>query len=88
MHVQSLQGYFDNGAFFQEGKRVALPERKMAIVNILDIPVNINEVKKDDTEFWEEFDFLAKSSTDENLALSDFPRAYFGRDQIHIKDED
>lgn len=39
MEVQAVQGYFKNGFFHQSGKRVNLPEQRMVIVNVLNIPV-------------------------------------------------
>ncbi len=65
--VQALQGYFNNGVFYQEGRQVALPERKLVIVNVLDIPIDINESKKSDAEFWSAFDEMVKEANDEEL---------------------
>jgi hypothetical protein len=46
MRVKAMQGYFENGVFYQQGRRVALPERRMVIVNVLDVPVDIDEAGK------------------------------------------
>jgi len=43
MEVQTLQGYFENGTFYQNGHEVSLPERKFVIVNILHTPISIEE---------------------------------------------
>ena len=88
MQVQAIQGYFDRGNFYQKGRRVSLPERQLVIVNILDIPADSDELQKEDVEFWEEFDRLAKESADEELLLMDFPRFEFGRDPIIFEDEE
>jgi len=72
MQVQSIQGYFDKGVFYQHGQQVSLPERKLTIVIVLDIPVNTAETQKEDIKFWEEFDRLAHESADEELVLADF----------------
>ena len=47
MEVRTVQGYFDNGVFYQLGQQVKLPERQLVIVNILDIPVEIEDAKVD-----------------------------------------
>ena len=44
------------GGFYQQGRRVPLPEHQLVIVNVLDIPVDVDETKKADIAFWEEFD--------------------------------
>ena len=69
MQVQAIQGYFDNGVFYQQVRRVTLPERQLVIVNVLDIPVNADELKKEDIEFWKEFDKLAGEAADEELTI-------------------
>ena len=88
MQVQAIQGYFDGGFFYQQGRRVSLPERQLVIVNVLDIPVEANENQKNDMEFWEEFNRLVKESADEELMMVDFPRVNFGRDLILFDDEE
>ena len=88
MQVQSLHGYFDNGVFFQQGRRVSLPEHKHVIVNILDIPVDTDEIRNEDIKFWKEFDRLADESADEELVLANFPRVHFGRELIVLGDEE
>ena len=88
MQVHAIQGYFDDGVFYQQGRRVALPDRKLVIVNILDIPIDIDETKKTDKEFWKEFDSLAKDSIDDKLMLADFPRMDLGREIILFTDEE
>lgn len=87
MQVQALQGYFDGGIFYQQGQRVALPEHKMVIVNVLDIPVDTNKIKKADIDFWKEFDEMANESAQEELQMVDFPRMNFGREPILFDDE-
>ena len=64
MQVRAIQGYFDDGVFYQQGQRVKLPDRQLVIVNVLDIPINADEIQKEDVEFWKEFDRLAKESVD------------------------
>ena len=88
MNVQAMQGYFDGGVFYQQGRRVPLPERRLVIVNVLDVPVDADETKKADIEFWKEFDKLAKDSVDEELLTADFPRVNFGRELIQFDDEE
>ena len=85
MQVQALQGYFENGVFYQLGEPVNLPERMMVIVNVLDMPVDVN--KKTDIDFWKAFDELAYNSVDEQLSEDDFPRVNFNRDFIVFDDE-
>ena len=48
MQIQALQGYFDNGVFYQHGRRAEIPNRKMVIINVLDIPVDNDAEKKED----------------------------------------
>jgi len=88
MQVQAMQGYFDNGAFFQRGQRVALPERKMVIVNVLDMPIDIDETKKEDIEFWKDFSTHVNTSVDEDLMMADFPRFDLGRELTIFADEE
>ena len=42
MQVQTMQGYFNDGVFYQHGQQVKLPERQLVIVNVLDIPFDSN----------------------------------------------
>jgi hypothetical protein len=86
MQVQAIQGYFDNGAFFQQGRRVSLPERKVVIVNVLDVPVDMDETKKADIEFWKAFDNRVRESVDEELMMVDFPRCDLGHKLITFDD--
>ena len=88
MQVQAIQGYFDNGIFYQHGQRVVLPERKLVIVNVLDLPIDADETKKADVEFWKEFDKLAKDSVDDELLMTDFPRMHFSRELVSFNDGD
>jgi hypothetical protein len=88
MQVQAIQGYFDGGVFYQQGQRVSLPERKLVIVNVLDIPVGNIKTKEADVEFWKEFDKLAENSKDEQLMLIDFPRVNFNREFITFENEE
>ena len=88
MQVQAIQGYFDDGIFYQQGRRVKLPDRQLVIVNVLDIPVDADEIQKGDLEFWKEFDRLAKESVDDELMMVDFPRVNFGRELILFDDEE
>ena len=86
MEVQAIQGYFDDGVFYQQGRRVKIPERQLVIVNVLDTPVDVNEIKKADVEFWKEFDRHVKGAVDEELLIADFPRVDFGRELISFDD--
>jgi hypothetical protein len=43
MEVKAVHGYFKNGFFHQSGKRVNLPEQRMVIINVLNIPVPAEE---------------------------------------------
>ena len=79
MEVQTIQGYFNNGYFYQQGRRVPLPERQLVIVNVLGIPVDIDDTKQRDSVFWEEFDKMLADSSYEELPLDDFPRTTLGR---------
>ena len=88
MQVKAIQGYFNDGVFYQQGRQVKLPERQLVIVNILDIPIDADEIKTADIEFWEEFDRIAKRSIDEELLMVDFPRMHFGREPVLFDDEE
>jgi len=74
VEVEALQGYFVDDVFYQQGRRTKIPNRKMVVINVLDIPVDIEETIKADAEFWKEFDRQAKDSLDEELLMADFPR--------------
>ena len=37
MQIQTIQGYFNKGVFYQEGKRADLPENKLLVVNVFDM---------------------------------------------------
>ena len=87
MEVQAIQGYFDNGYFYQQGRRVPLPERKLVIVNVLSIPVNVDDTLRSDIDFWKEFDRIAADSVDEELMMTDFPRVHLGRELIDFGEE-
>ena len=34
--MQAYEGYFENGQFYTEGQIIRIPERRRAIINILD----------------------------------------------------
>jgi hypothetical protein len=72
MKLQAMQGYFNKGDFYQHGNKVQLPELQLVIVNMLGIPINIDEVKKGEVNFWKEFDKMLADSTDEELSFDDF----------------
>ena len=86
MQVTMLQGYFSNGFFYQEGQRVILPERKMAIINIIDLPSPKSDI---DLQYnWTaEFFRLVEASMHEELRHEDFPRMTFGRELLTFEDE-
>ena len=42
MQVQTIQGYFSKGIFYQEGKKADLPENKLLIVNVFDMPPGLD----------------------------------------------
>ena len=88
MEIQAIQGYFDDGVFYQQGRRVKIPEKQLVIINVLNVPVNLDEIKKADTEFWKEFDRLVQDAVDEELIMADFPRVHFGRELISFDDEE
>jgi len=87
VEVQAIQGYFDNGVFYQRGRMVKIPERQLVIVNVLNVPVDIDEIKKADKDFWQEFDTFAKDAVDEELQMADFPRVNFGRELISFDND-
>ena len=80
MEVQAIHGYFSNGNFYQQGRKVSLPEHQLVIVNVLGIPVDIDDTKQKDASFWEEFDRMLADSADEELSLDDFPRNTLNRE--------
>ena len=86
MEVQTIHGYFSNGCFYHQGRRVSLPERQLVIVNVLSIPVDIDETKQRDASFWEEFDRILADSADEELSLDDFPRSNLTRELVILED--
>ena len=86
MQVQTIQGYFDKGIFYQQGQRKELPERQLVIINVLDIPVSESEIQNMDIEFWENFDSLAEDSTDEELLIADFPPLNFGHELVQFEE--
>ena len=47
MEVQTMQGYFKDGLFHQDGRRVKLPEQKMVIINVLNIPITTERTKSE-----------------------------------------
>ena len=87
MQVTTMQGYFNNGFFYQEGRRVTLPEGKMVIVNILDVPSSTYETENP-SDWLDEFHRLVEASSHEELHQEDFPRMNFGRDLISFDDKD
>jgi hypothetical protein len=87
MQVQAIHGYFNNGNFYQQGRRVALPERQMVIVNVLDMPVDVETIKNADIDFLKEFDRLADGSFNEELRVADFPRTNFRHEPLLFENE-
>jgi hypothetical protein len=86
MEVQSIYGYFSNGNFFQQGRRVSLPEHQLVIVNVLGIPVDIDDTKQKDASFWDEFDRMLADSADEELSLEDFSRNNLNRELVILEE--
>ena len=81
MNVVTMQGYFDKGLFYQDGRKVTLPEGKMVIVNILDVSPPAYEVEN--PHAWlDEFLQLVEATLHEQLRLEDFPRMDLGRDIV------
>jgi hypothetical protein len=87
MELQALEGYFTNGHFYQNGNRVHLPEHQLVIVNLLGIPVNIDESSYADKEFWDVFDKMLLDSADEELSQDSFPRTTLERELVFLKDD-
>jgi hypothetical protein len=87
MELQAVEGYFNNGHFYQNGNRVQLPERQLVIVNMLGIPINIDETGQADIEFWKEFDNLLADSADEELSIEDFPRTSLHKKLVVLDDD-
>ena len=57
MQAQAYEGYFKNGLFYTAGRNIRIPERRRAIITILDEPMTRNE----NAEAWREFlDEIAK----------------------------
>lgn len=76
MKVQAMQGYFENGVFYQLGHQIKIPNRKMVIINVLDMPINIDETKRKletdtarRTEQLKEIRDLINLSVDEDFPL-------------------
>lgn len=84
MEVQALQGYFVDDVFYQQGRRTKIPNRKMVVINVLDIPIDTEDSISADLEFWKAFDNLAKDSADEELLVTDFPRVNFASRTIEL----
>ena len=84
MELQALEGYFNNGQFYQNGNKVQLPERQLVIVNMLGIPISIDESRQADKEFWEAFDKMLADSADEELSLDNFPRTTLKKEFVSL----
>jgi hypothetical protein len=69
MEVRAMQGYFDKGVFYQQGRKVTIPEHTLVIVNVLKVPVDVDDIKKADIEFWNEFDRLTKDAAEDEINL-------------------
>jgi hypothetical protein len=54
--MQAYEGYFENGQFYTAGRILRIPERRRAIVNILD-----DEISQDIEERLKEFDAIAQA---------------------------
>ena len=90
MQIQSLQGYFENGHFYQaSGQKYVLPELQPVVVSILALPDVVRfPDKRTEKEFWQDFDKLAGESFDEEISIEDFPRSNFSREIEWFEDED
>jgi len=86
MQVTAMQGYFDNGVFYHQGRVIALPDRKMVIINVLDMPAEVDVTQKTDAEFWKGFDEQTEAMGCE-LLMTDFPRLHFEREFALLDDE-
>ena len=86
MHIQTVQGHMENGRFFQEGVPFELPENKMLIVNILDMP--LQHKSTGNPSFWDDFNERLKLSADEPLVLEDFGRNRLDKPLVVFDDGD
>jgi len=94
MQAVAYEGYFNNGRFYTAGKVVPIPEKKRVFITILedtqgDDVNNIDIEKENETpqEWLDGLFGILKTATNE-LNESDFPRLDFGRELIHLNDEE
>jgi hypothetical protein len=66
--MQAYEGYFENGKFYTAGRALRIPERRRAIVNILDDEiVEVKTKSQRQGEAFERFIAANKDITDEPL---------------------
>ena len=80
--MQAVKGYLDNGRFIPH-EAITLPSRVEVII-IFHEAVKSSEYVDDEKAFWNEFDCMTASSTDENELLMDeaFSRRPSGREDL------
>jgi hypothetical protein len=84
--MQTVEGYFENGRFFDIGQTAYVPERRRVIITIPDEPAQ--PARCEDIRAWlDKFHRLAASDGEE-LSNSDFPRMRFGRGLVDLSEGD
>jgi hypothetical protein len=64
--MQAYEGYFENGKFYTAGRALRIPERRRAIINILDDEIiEIKTKSQRQSEAFEKFIAANKDITDE-----------------------
>ena len=74
--MQAYEGYFINGQFYTAGRNVRIPERRRAIITVLDEPIQHNA----NAAAWLEFLDAIKDIDDE--PLEEFERVKFREVEI------
>jgi len=78
MQVRVYEGYIEGGQFYPNEIPIHLAGRYRAILTVLDIPI-----QEDDLKDWvDELVSMVKADTSKKLCMEDFPRMDFGREAI------
>ena len=74
--MQAYEGYFINGQFYTAGRSVRIPERRRAIITVLDEPIPQSK----NAEAWREF--LEEIAKIDDEPLEEFERVKFREVEI------
>lgn len=88
--TQTYDGYIENGAFYPRQNLSSLPNRYVAVLTIIEVPVSAPGIraKEERMALLDALENMVRTDTSPKLRMEDFPRLDFGREPIIFTNED